>query len=456
MVLSIDGVPYGLVQRMIDQGDMPNLSSLVSQTGLRKMRSVLPTVSCVAWSSYMTGSNPGKHGIYGFIDRRPNTYNLAFPNSSTMASEDLWSILSRAGKRVFGMNVPTTYPPRPVNGTMIGGFLSSSIEKAVYPASVSEYLRSIDYRIDSDAALARKDKRAMLDDLHRTLDARMEAMFHFLAQESWDFFHTHIMTSDRINHFLWKKMEQNDREFAPAFFAFYRRIDEYIGRLLNLLPEDVPLMLFSDHGFCSIKQEVQLSRYLVELGWTCVKEKPQHPLSITPLLSRAYCLIPGRIFVNLAGREPHGVVSPDDYERTREELIADLMKLCDPTSGQSVIRKVLRREEVYWPAGNKNPCTLSANEIAFADGAFGMAADLIAVPYDGYDLKLGLVGDTVFEQTELEGMHTYDDAFVVTRGIDLPEEQLEIMMLARPMLNRLQVAPPTDMDGCRGALTPIF
>ena len=122
MILSIDGVPYGLVRRMIDQGDMPNLASLVSQTGLQKMRSVQPTVSCVAWSSYMTGANPGKHGIYGFIDRRPGAYELMFPNSATRSAEDIWSILSRAEKRVFGMNVPTTYPPQAVNGIVIGGF----------------------------------------------------------------------------------------------------------------------------------------------------------------------------------------------------------------------------------------------------------------------------------------------------------------------------------------------
>jgi len=456
VVLSIDGVPYGLAQRMIEQGDMPNLASLAAQAGLRKMRSIQPTVSCVAWSSYMTGCNPGKHGIHGFIDRREGTYELMFPNASTRAADDIWSILSKANKRVFGMNVPTTYPPQPVNGIMIGGFLSPSLEKVAYPAAVGEYLRSIDYRIDSDAALARRDKRAMLEDLNKTLDARMEAMFHFLEQENWDFFHTHIMGSDRINHFLWRKMERNEAEFAPAFFAYYRRIDEYVGRLLDLLPDNVPLMIFSDHGFCSIKQEVQLSRYLVESGWTSVGEKVQHPLSIDPSRSRAYCLIPGRIFVNLVGREPHGVVPLEQYQQTRRELAADLMELRDPDDGKPVIRKVLMREEIYWPSGRKGTEDMSAEQVARADGAFGRAADLVAVPHDGYDLKLGLAGDVVFKTTELEGMHTYDDAFLVSRGVRLPVENLEILMLARPILERLNVAPPDGMDGSGDAVTPFL
>ena len=455
MILSIDGVPYDLFGQLIDQGDMPNLASLVSQSGLRKMRSVQPTVSCVAWSSYMTGANPGKHGIYGFIDRRPGTFDLMFPNASTRTAEDLWSILSRADKRVFGMNVPTSYPPRTVNGIMIGGFLAPSLEKVAYPASVGEYLKSIDYQIDSDAALARRDKRAMLGNLNETLDRRMEAMFHFLHMENWDFFHTHIMGSDRINHFLWEKMERNDPEFAPAFFGYYRRIDDYIGRLLDMLPESVPLMIFSDHGFCAIKQEVLLSRYLVELGWTSTADKLQHPLSIDPVKSRAYCLIPGRIFVNLSGREPQGIVPLEKYQETREQLVDDLMMLRDP-NGRPVIRKVLQREDIYWSSGCDGVSSLSPEQVAMADGTFGKAADLIAVPYDGYDLKLGLADKVVFKRTELEGMHTYEDACLVARGIDLPDDKLEIIMLARAILEKMQLKPPADMDGSGNAFTPVY
>ncbi|MHC4743875.1 MAG: alkaline phosphatase family protein, partial [Planctomycetota bacterium] len=404
VVLSIDGVPYGLVRRLIDSGRMPNLASLASKASVQRMRSVHPTVSCVAWATYTTGTNPGKHGIYGFIDRRPGHYDITIPNAQDKFGDDIWQILSKAGKRVFGMNVPSTYPPQPVNGIQIGGFLSPSLEKAAYPRSVADYLSSAGYRIDSDPTLGRKDKHAMLDDLEKSLDARMEAMFHYLEAEHWDFFHTHIMGTDRINHFLWQKMEQGDPQFAPAFFAYYERIDEYIGRLLETLPDDTPLMIFSDHGFCSIEQEVQLSRYLVETGWTVPQAKVEHPLSIEPAKSRAYCLIPGRIFVNLAGREPAGIVPLEQYDQIRHDVTADLMDLHDPQTGRQVISKVLMREEVYWPEGSQNADSMSPSEIASAGGVFGRAADLIAIPNDGYDLKLGLAGDTVFRRTELEGM----------------------------------------------------
>jgi len=454
MVLSIDGVPIGLLRQLMGEGVMPNMAALAEQVGTRQMRSVQPTVSCVAWSGYMTGKNPGKHGIYGFIDRREGGYDLKFPNSLTMATENIWEILSQANKRVFGMNVPGSFPPRQVNGILIGGFLSPSLEKAAWPVGESNYLKSIDYRLDSDAQLARRDKRAMLGDLDITLARRMEAMFHYMDTEDWDFFHTHIMGSDRINHFLLQKFGQEDPEFAPAFRAYYRKIDEAVGKVLDRLPDDTPLLIFSDHGFCPIKQEVQLSRYLVEKGWTVPAEPIRHPLSIDPAKSRAYCLIPGRGYVNLKGREPGGIVPLKEYQQVREQLSRDLLELREPNTNEKVIRKVLMREEIYWPSGCRGIQKMEPLEAARHEGTFGKAADVIAIPYDGYDLKLGLAGKTLFQKTELEGMHTYHDAFMIARGVELPKDDLEISMLARPILEKLGVEPPTDMDGIAEAITP--
>jgi len=444
------------MQRMFDEGVMPRLAGLAQQNTFRQMRSIHPCVSSVAWTCFTTGKNPGKHGIFGFIDRKSDSWNLAFPNAQTMTSQIIWEILSQAGKRVFGMNVPVTYPPRTVNGIMIAGFLAPNLDKIAYPASVSEYLKSIDYRIDNDAAAARKDKRGLLDDLRQTHQARMTAMFHFLQQEPWDYFHTHVMGSDRINHFLFEKMEANDPEFAPAFFDYYRQVDEDLGRLLDMIDDDTPLLIFSDHGFCSIKQEVQLSRVLIDRGWTTPVENPTHPLSIDPSRSRAYCLIPGRIFVNLQGREPGGIVPLDQYQNIRKELAADLLQLKDPDTNESVIDRVFMREELYWSDQGQSRGQLTPEQVARSDGTFAKAADLVAIPKDGYDLKLGLNSEKIFGRSEMEGMHTYHDAFLVARGVDLPADNLEILMLTRCILQRLNVKPPDDMDGIDQAVTPLF
>ncbi len=450
VVLSIDGVPYSLAQRLAGNGDMPNLATLIRQGDFRQMRSAYPTVSCVAWSSYMTGKNPGKHGIYGFLERRENNYDIQFPNAATMTAENIWEIIGRTGKRVFGMNVPVTYPPRPVNGILIGGFLTPSLEKVAWPAGVADYLKSIDYRIDSNAALGRSDKHALLDDLNVTLKKRAQAMFHFLEQEPWDFFHTHIMGSDRICHFLYGKMQEQDPEFSEAFRAYFRHVDGIIGELMEKIGPDTPLLIFSDHGFCTIKKEVQLSRFLVEKGWTVPADTIKHPLSIDPAHSKAYTLIPGRIFINLKGREPGGIVPVEEYQNTREAIKKDLLDLRDPETSEPVIRTVLTREQIYWPSGQAGPRPESSPP---TESTYRKAADLIAIPYNGYDLKLGLAGTKFFTNTELEGMHSYDDAFICSRHIDLPNN-IEIMMLARHILAKLNIEIPPDLDGIEPGLTP--
>jgi predicted AlkP superfamily phosphohydrolase/phosphomutase len=444
VVLSIDGVPHGLLGRLMDEGHMPALARLCEDHGRpRKMRSVLPTVSCVAWTCYATGRNPGKHGIFGFVDRRSGSYELTFPNAAGMRGPNLWELLSARGKRVFGMNVPGTYPPRPVNGVLIGGFLAPSLAKAAYPAEVAGYLAGINYRIDSEAALARQSKQAMLADLDATLDRRAEAMFHFLQQDRWDFFHTHIMGTDRINHFLLAQAEQGHPTFAPAFRDYYSRIDGVIARLLEAIGPDAPLMILSDHGFCPITYEVELSRHLVQTGWTAPAAQVAGPLSIDPARSRAFCLIPGRIYINVRGREAAGCVAPEEYERTRDEVTRNLMALRDP-QGRPVIHRVLKREEIYWPPGRHGPDTSAASPVGLPP--FAMGPDLIAVPHDGYDLKMGLAADEVFVNTQLEGMHTYADAFVVARGVRLPAGDIEIRQLAGPILQALSVPAPEEMD----------
>lgn len=447
VVLSIDGVSYTLLKQLIDSKELANFSRLASEAEFRRMDSVYPTVSSVAWASYVTGKQPGKHGLYGFVERRPHHWDITIPLSTSIRSKTIWEMLSAAGRRVFGMNVPVSYPPRSVNGILIGDFLCPNIEKVANSREVREYLASIHYRIDADPMLARKSRDLMLSDVREALDKRMEAMFHFLAEEKWDYFHTHVMETDRLCHFLLRKYEDGDAKYAGEFLGFFRRLDAYLGRLMDVMPPDGALLVMSDHGFCTIKDEVQLSRYLVEKGWTTrCGVSPKQPLDIDPAGTRVYSLIPGRIYVNLRGREPGGIVPREDYDRVREQVTQDLLAMRAP-NGDRVIRQVLRREEVYWPAGADGPNPeMSLDEVLAGDATFGAAPDLIAVPFDGYDLKMGLAQEQVFLRTELEGMHTYDDALVLARGIALPAERFSIYEMTRPILATLGVPPPEDLD----------
>jgi len=428
-VLSIDGVPHSFLKTQMAQGRLPHLAKLLQDGSFAKMRSVLPTISSVAWSTFMTGKNPGKHGIFGFVDHRPNSYEAFIPTSLNMTSKTLWEILSERGRKVVVINVPVTYPVRPVNGILVSGFLATSLKKAAYPAEISERLEQMGYRIDVDAAQAHESLDKFLEDLRITLEKRIQAMSYFMDHQPWDYFHLHIMGTDRINHFMWDHMEQEHPQYAQAFLKYYGQIDEVLSTLPDKLDDDVTFILMSDHGFCAIKKEVNLSRYLQDAGWLRFDRNPPKGLQDIHSSSRAYTLIPGRVYLNLKGREPRGGVHPGDYERVRDEVAEDLLDFRLPVTGEKVIRRVVKREEIY--QGDNLPT----------------AADLIAIPFDGFDLKADVKKTALAEKTPISGMHTYDDAFLYIRGQASIREDVEIVDVMPTILTLMDVPVPQDVDG---------
>ncbi|MBC8205354.1 alkaline phosphatase family protein [bacterium] len=429
-VLSIDGMPFTFAQKMAKTGKTPNLASLLNTGTCKRMNSVYPTVSSVAWSSFMTGVNPGSHNIYGFIDREPNPFNMFIPTSAKMKTRTLWEFLSDKGKKVVVINVPVTYPPRKVNGILIGCFLATSLDRIVYPAEYSRKLKDWGYRIDADAWLGRKDKEKFLEDIHLTLDKRMETGFKLMDSEEWDYFHLHIMESDRISHFLWEQWETGDPQWAPRFEQFWIEVDRYIAEFQNRLDKNTRFIVLSDHGFCSVKKEVYLNQWLIDNGYLVFnKAKPESLKEINPL-TKAYSLIPGRIYLNLKGREWAGTIEQGSQQRRlTDELKQTLPEMTDPDTGEKIIQRVFTREEIY-------------------KGAFiHRAADLIAVPNDGYDIKGNLTAEKMTHKGELVGMHTYDDAFLYVDGMEMDDRQAEIIDVLPTIFKQMDVKIPPTVEG---------
>jgi predicted AlkP superfamily phosphohydrolase/phosphomutase len=432
VVLSLDGVPYSFLNEQIARGRLPNLRALMKQGTHRKMNSVQPCISSVAWSSYLTGKNPGKHNIFGFIDRRPGTFDLFVPTSRDMSGETLMDIMGRNGKRVFAMNIPVTYPPRQVNGIQIGCFLCTQIEKVAYPANVSRELQEMGYRIDAEASIARENLDLFLQDCNQALTMRAEALFRYLKQEPWDFFQCHVMETDRMNHFFWSHMERGDPTYQKAFLDFYARVDALVGEVSEAIGPDIELVILSDHGFCSIDKEMYLNYYLAEAG--LLKLSSPTPTSLANSMSPesvAYSLIPGRVFINLKGREPNGSVSEHDYKDVRERVRQEMLAFKDPDSGKPIIKEVLNREDIYHGTH------------------INSAADLIAVPHDGYDLKSDIRKMMHGEHTALVGMHTFDDALLYVRNRELRcgDNESWIADAGATVLHLMKLPVPGDMDG---------
>lgn len=393
-IIGLDGTPYSFLRSEIEAGTLPHLRSLFSQGDFRQMETEIPAISSVAWASFMTGVNPGEHGIFGFTDRKPGTYDISFPNYNDLKAEPVWNRLSREGKRCCVLNVPATYPARQLNGVLVAGFVAPNLERAVYPAEAYQYLNRTGYRIDVDASKARESIDAFLEDLHITLEKRREAAIHFLEMERWDFFMCVFTGTDRLHHFMWKKYEENDRIYRNEFLGYYRRLDEIIGEIAGLMPENVSMLMLSDHGFCSIRMEVYLNTCFKEAGWLSFKNsQPRSLTDIDPPGSKVYCLDPGRIYLNLKGREPGGIVKKEDAPGLIDEIEGFLAGLRAPGTGEKVVDRVLRGNEVY-----SGPVT-------------AMGPDLIVLPNRGFDIKGRIMPQAFETQSLFEGMHTHDDAF---------------------------------------------
>lgn len=422
-VLSLDGVPFSFLKAGISVGKFPHIAGLGTPI---RMDSVFPPISSVAWASFATGVNPAGHGIFGFVDRDPRTMNMHLPSAGDLREKTLWARLNEAGKRAIVMNVPVTYPPQDIDGIMISGFLCTDLSRGVRPAELLPRLRKLDYRIDPDPNLGMTDRSRYLEEIFATLASRRRAVFE-LMKEEWDFFMVHVMMTDRINHFFWADGEEPAAEFHSEFWEFYAEVDRFVGDVADRIFKDTELLLLSDHGFCRLRREVDLNAYLVKGGFLRFKRGGDGLARIDPA-SHAYSLLPGRIYVNLRGREGIGSVKKEDYDRVRDELTAFLMELED-AAGNRVISQAFRREEVYHGK------------------AFDRAPDIVVLAHDGYDLKARFSpGEVLSESPVRTGMHTYPDAFSLLRGKELLAGG-SILDIPPTIFSLLGVPVPEAFDG---------
>lgn len=392
-VLSLDGVPFSFIRKLVDDHQLPVFADLMKKGQFQQLNSVIPTVSSVAWSSFMTGEDAAGHNIFGFIDREPDPFNIFIPTADRRKGETIWEHLDRLDKKSIVINVPVTYPPSPINGMLISGFLATDLDRATYPHSLVSKLDNIDYVIDVDTWIARESRQKFLRELNSVLEKRFEAMFSLL-EEDWDYFHCHIMETDRINHFFWRDMSENHPVYRDAFIKFYQKIDDYLGKLLQRLDENTVLMILSDHGFCPVKKEVEINYWLETAGYLDYTTADPESLADMAAESRAYSLQPGRIFINLEGREEWGSVPQEKYDLLRQKLKQELLNLQDPDTGDKMIKEVFFREELY-------------------EGPYlERAADVIAVSVTGYDLKSRVNSEQLTTAGFIQGMHTFDDAFL--------------------------------------------
>jgi predicted AlkP superfamily phosphohydrolase/phosphomutase len=393
-VVGLDGVPYSLVLELTERGIMPSLAELLKSGHLHRMKASLPEISAVSWTDFMTGTDSGNHGIFGFTDLKPGSYSLRFPNFLDVKKETFWDVLGKKGKKSIILNQPSTYPARPLNGILVSGFVALDLAKAVYPLSQKATLDRLGYQIDIDTMKSRQDHAFLWSELERTLEGRERALDHFW-KEDWDYFEFVITGTDRLHHYLWNAYADESHCYHARFLDYYRRVDGIIGRLIlayrRLTGDEAGLYLLSDHGFCQINQEVNLNTWLQKEGYLRFSGDPPKGIEDIGKGSVAFALDPNRIYFNRKGRFPQGELDEAGREALKAEVTQKLEEL--EFQGRRVIRRVFDASTIY-----SGPYTSSG-------------PDLLVLSEPGFDLKGSVKKKDVFVRTDLEGMHTWDDAF---------------------------------------------
>jgi len=398
--IGLDGFPHSLAEKLTYDGIMPNLHKLAERGTLKRIKSVYPTVSNVAWSAFQTGANPGEFGVYGFVELRPD-FEMVIPGYGDLKRKTLWQRLDEAGKRFAALSVPMTYPAPKLKGFLVSGFLAPELdERACSSQGVLDQLTGMKYEIDIDPTVAAESPERFKEDLKRVSEARRNAALSLLKQEEgWDLFFLHVMDTDRLHHFLWHAQDEAGGPDAAFFYDFYKKLDDFLGQVVKTVGEE-NLLICSDHGFCTLRWEVQLNRWLKREGYLDFENAPEKGYKAVRQGSRALSLVPGRIYILREGQWEQGVVTEKEYEPLRKELMDKLRAITHPATGEVVCRQVMRKEEVF--------------KGAQAD----RAPDIVIDPCDGFDLKAKIGAGHLFEKGPRTGMHTYDDAMLLTgRGL---------------------------------------
>lgn len=405
-VLSCDGAPLFLVERWAREGHLPAFAKLL-ETGVKgDLESVYPPITGPAWTSFLTGRNPGKHGIGDWYVRAVDSYRLRPVDSTSIGCSTIWDECREGGKRIVSLGLPMNYPPPKVNGVVISGLETPGTRCATYPPETAdEILRAVPgFRTHLHEVYRPGREQRALDDLLEITDIQNRVGLHMLNRDDWDLMVLHHQSSDWAMHFFWHAMDPNHPRHTPdarsaagdAILRVFKEIDAGLQRILDRLDEGTNVIVISDHGFGILDKYLYLNNWLLQLGLLRLKRdrstRVQRALferGFTPsnlyrmaervgvhkfafrmgkasrvsLLSRMFLSQDnidwdatkaysvgniGQVYVNLRGREPRGCVAPGDaYEAVRDQVIETALTLEDPETGERVIERAYRKEELY-------------------------------------------------------------------------------------------------------------
>ncbi len=350
--------------------ELPHLSSLAGNGLWGELESCMPAITVPAWMTMMTSKDPGQLGFYGFRNRADHSYErMTTVNSRHVTHDTVWDILSRHGQPSIVIGVPPTYPLKPLNGSAISCFLTPSTKSQyTYPNNLRNEVEGLvgEYMVDV-SNFRTEDKDWLLGQIYQMTDKRFKVANHWIRTKPWDFFMLMEIGVDRIHHAFWKYMDPlhpkhvPGNQFINAIRDYYRFVDAQIGKMLEAVDDQTTVMVVSDHGAKRMDGGIVFNEWLRREGYLVLKEEPR---GVTPFekievdwsRTKAWGAggYYGRLFMNVQGREPQGIIPPGHYEAVRDELVERLASLTDD-KGKNIGTLSYKPQKVYREMRNFPP-----------------------------------------------------------------------------------------------------
>jgi predicted AlkP superfamily phosphohydrolase/phosphomutase len=262
VIIGLDAATWTLIRPWIAEGGMPNLARLMKAGVSGKLESILPPITPPAWTSFMTGKNPGKHGIFNFVEAEQGAYAMNYINASSRRSPTIWKLLNNAGFTVGTMNIPFTYPPEKLNGFQISGLdTPSETSPYIHPAKLKQEFDHHGIKILHDIrylGFMSTDERRdqVLAEMQKVDEQWTNAALYLLENHPQDVIMFVFMSIDTVQHYFWQYMDRShflhnvisETRFQDAVLNVYERLDAATGRLIEKLPADTTIFVVSDHG----------------------------------------------------------------------------------------------------------------------------------------------------------------------------------------------------------------
>ena len=385
LAIGLDGASFELINQFKSEGFLPAFSKLLDEGLYYPLRSTVPPHTASGWVSSLTGVNPGSHGIYQFWDTQSPSYVGRFMGSNDIEVPFIWEILNGSGYSTGLINIPMTHPPKEVNGYILTWPLSNTL-RYCYPDNLIKEIAAHQGHYASDLITMFSGDVDYINEALKITRKRLQTIKYLVQNKPTDFLMSVFTEIDRVSHFYWHYMGNNDCDVTlrNAIRDIYIETDWVLSEILELLGKETTLMIYSDHGFEKGALDFYVQTYLMQVGLMYLKLEPPEYASDDNWFEHksdnenyivdwsktiAYMAAPGSygININWKGRQEQGIVKPSEYDAVCQKVIKKLSLIVNPLDNKPLFKEIAKSSSIY-----SGKCSSSAPDIIMIPENWGI------------------------------------------------------------------------------------